>query len=374
MRGCGAHGIAQPGLCINCASLVAARRARVRKVLVLGPLVLLTGGGAAFLLTRPAPPPPPPVVEPADPVEGFQRARLATDPCDAETSMALVDHLVEEQRWPAATAFAKASITRCGVIGRMKWRLAYADQQLHDYTDTERVTGELIAEEPGDSDFWWWRGEALAYHGKADEALADYRQSLALASGAQAGQFAANRFALPAQAARATCEADRAWRYYATVLRGEPSQEMRDEVAANARARTCAAERGTGRETLAAHVTVTLAAGAAGDAGAPGTLDVDERLGTTLISRLFAAKAGLLVPDGPLCQATSRGKVYAGTPARVTLRIGTALARGVDVLVTDDMPGDAGGILGLSFLWHFGFAASGATGAITLAPPDSKPI
>ena len=374
MRGCGAHAAAQPGLCTNCAQLAQARSARVRKLAVLGPLGLLTAGGAAFLLTRPTHPPAPPRTGSDDPVQAFQRARLATAPCDAETSMALVDHLIEEARWLDAATFAKASIERCGVIGRMKWRLAYADQQRHDYAETERVTGELITEEPGDSDFWWWRGEARAYAGRSAEALADYRQSLALANGAQAGQFAANRLALPAKAVRATCEADRAWRYYVRGLGGEPTQEMRDEVAATARARTCAAELGTGRETLATHVTVSLSSGAQGDAGALGTLDVDPHLGTTLISRELAAKAGLLVADGPRCQATSRGKLYAGTPVRITLRIGSATARAVEVLVTDDMPGDAGGILGLSFLWHFSFAESGATGGVTLAPPTETRI
>lgn len=369
MRGCGVHDPAQPAVCNSCARAVASRRSRIRALVVLGPLALVVIGGGVYLMTRPkTPPPPPPAV--IDAVEGFQRERLAKQPCDPETSMALVDRLFELRHWRDAAEFAKSSITSCGVIGQMRWRLAYADQQLHDYADAERVTTELIIASPSDSDFWWWRGEDFSYHAQPDAALADFRQSIALSYDAQAAQFAANRFDTPARAAHAMCEADRAWRHYAGMLGGEPSQTMRDEIAANARANTCAAELGTGRATLGAHAAVTLSAG---DATAQGTLDVDARLGTTLISREFAARAGFVVAEGARCQAVSNGKIYTGSPAKLALRTGGASARNVDVLITDDLPGDAAGILGLSFLWHFAFAYA-ANDAIVLSPPNTKPL
>lgn len=368
MRRCSVHDPAQPAVCVTCASTVAARRAQLQRLIVLGPLALVVIGGGAYLMTRPKPPAP--ASPPIDPVEGFQRERLAKTPCDHETSMALVDHLIELQRWRDATVFARSSLSSCGVIGQMKWRLAYADERLHDYADAERVTTELITEQPSDSDFWWWRGEDLSYHAQPAAALADFRQSLALSYDAQAAQFAANRFALPAHAAQAMCEADRAWRYYVTMLDGEPSQEMRDEIAANARAKGCTAELGTGRATLTTHAEVTMTAD---DATARGTLEVDRRLGTTLISREFAARAGFVVTDGPRCQATSRGTLYTGTPAKVSLRAGGVVANNVDVLITDDLPGDAAGILGLSFLWHFAITY-GDNDTIVLRPPSTKAI
>ncbi|MEO6774990.1 MAG: hypothetical protein ABI467_18640 [Kofleriaceae bacterium] len=367
MRRCSLHDPAQPAVCVTCARSAAARRARLQRLIVLGPLALVVAGGGAYLMTRPKPPAAPP---PGDTIEGLQRGRLAKTPCDHETSMALVDHLIEQQRWRDATVFARSSLASCGVIGEMKWRLAYADGQLHDYADAERVTTELITEQPSDSDFWWWRGEDFSYHAQPEAALADFRQSLALSYSAQAAQFAANRFAVPAHDADATCEADRAWRYYVTVLAGEPAQEMRDEIAANARANTCTGELGTGRATIPSRTAVTMTAA---DATARGTLDVDARLGTTLISREFAARAGFVVADGPRCQATSRGKLYTGTPAKVTLRTGGAIARNVDVLITDDLEGDAAGILGLSFLWHFAFTY-GENYTIELRPPSTKAI
>jgi hypothetical protein len=42
-------------------------------------------------------------------------------------------------------------------------------------------------------------------------------------------------------------------------------------------------------------------------------------------------------------------------------------------LITDDLPGDAAGILGLSFLWHFAFEY-GSNYTLTLAPPNTKAL
>src|SRR5882757_7452912 len=94
MRGCGVHDPAQPAVCASCARIAAARRSRIQRLIVLGPLALVVIGAGVYLMTRPKTPPPP--KPPAlDAVEGFQRERLATKPCDPETSMALVDRLFE---------------------------------------------------------------------------------------------------------------------------------------------------------------------------------------------------------------------------------------------------------------------------------------
>lgn len=357
-------------MCALCAAIASSRAARLRKLGVGAALTIVIGGGGAFLLTRPTTPPPAAKLDAGDPVEGFERERLAKEPCEPKTSLALVELLMDAARWQDAKTFASGSIAKCGVIGRMKWYLAHIDQQLHDYPDTERVTGELIAAEPDDSDFWWWRGEALTYDGKPDAALADDRQSLALSDGAQAAQFAAQRIATPAKDAHAMCEADRAWRYYVRTLGGEVTQDMRDETAAHVREKTCSAELGTGHTVLRGRAKVTLTT-AAGDGFA--TLEVDPRLGSTLISRELAARAGMIVPDEPIAHATSRGRIYAGVAMRVMLKVEGASARGVDVLITDDLPGDAGGILGLSFLWHFELERLSAE-SIVISPLDATAL
>jgi hypothetical protein len=361
-RRCLHHPTPEPTICEVCAAYSAARRRRARGRLVAALLLAPTAGLAAYLFTRPRRPPPVPVAIEPDAVVRLQRERLATTPCEPRTSMNHVERLMELKRWQDAKAAAEASLASCGVIGRMKWRLAFINQQLLLWRDTVAVTNELIAEHPEDSDFWWWRGEAWADGKQPLLALADYRQSLALSESAQGGQFAAHRLYGPAKAAGALCEAGRAWTYYAVALEGLQSQDMRDELAAMARAKTCAAEHGTGRVSLERRVRVVIA-------GAAATFEVDAELGTTLVSRMFLAQAGLVSTATERAHAQSRGKLYAGEPMRLALRAGNASASNVDVLVTDDLPGDAPGILGLSFLWHFDIVFD--EDRVALSPPAS---
>jgi Aspartyl protease len=346
VRRCPHHVVPEPSVCELCAVHFAAQRRRTRSRIVGGLLLLPVAGVAIYLFTLPAPPPPPPRSTEPDNIVAFQRERLAATPCEPKTSMSLVERLMELTRWQDAKVAAEASLRDCGVIGRMKWRLAYINQQLHHWQDTVKITGELIADHPQDSDFWWWRGEAWSDGKQPLLALADYRQSLALVETVRGGQFAAHRIYTPAKAAGALCEAARAWTYYVRQIGGAPSQDMRDETAALVRDKTCVPEHGTGRVSLGERARVTIE-------GASASFEIDAGLGTTLVSRLFLAQTGLVSSSTERAHAQSGGVVYTGEPMRLTVRAGNASARNVDVLITDDLPGDAPGILGLSFLWHF---------------------
>jgi hypothetical protein len=365
-RRCLHHTTPEPMICKVCAADDADRRRRKRSLIVGTLLLLPVAGLSAYLFSRPKPPPPPPPA-PTEPdnVVAMQRERLAVEPCMPTTSMNLVERLMELKRWSDAKVAAEALIDQCGVIGKMKWRLAFIDQQLHLWKDTVKVSSELINEIPDDSDFWWWRGEAYADGKQPLLALADYRQSLALARGARGGQFAAQRFYTPAKAAGAMCEAARAWTYYARQLGGGPSQDMRDETAAMLRDKTCAADHGTGRVMLDERVQVVIA-------GASDRFEVAADLGTTVVSRMFLAKTGLISSATERAQAQSTSTVYTGEPMRLTIRAGNATAANVDVLITDDLPGDMPGILGLSFFWHFDIDES--DDRIALSPPSLAPL
>jgi hypothetical protein len=361
---CALHANPEPGLCKFCAAADVERRQRNRRIVV-GAALLGVIGAITLGLTR-IPRPPPVVAAPreADDLVRLKRERLAELPCDPRTNLTLVERLIELSRFDDARVAAEASIQRCGVIGQMKWRLTYANQQLRRWQDVTRLAGELIAADPEDSDFWWWRGEGWADGNQPRAALADYRQSLALSRGAQGAQFAANRLLGPARAANALCEAARGWHLFTAAGR-RPTQEMRDEAAALNRAGTCAAERGTGHAVLSRQAQVTLD-------GATAAFAVDRALGTTLVSRMFAARAGIVPAGGEHGEAQSGGKLYRGELVQLTLRAGGATAKNVDALITDDLPGDAAGILGLSFLWHFSYVV--LPDRVELAPLTSEAL
>jgi hypothetical protein len=149
------------------------------------------------------------------------------------------------------------------------------------------------------------------------------------------------------------------------VLGGSPNQDMRDEHAALVRAKTC--DDTTGHGVVPARARVTIA-------GTTGTFSIDPRLGTTLISRDFVAKAAL-ESDARLLGVVYVGAsgVQLGEPLRVTIAAGPVTAATVDAFVTDNLPGPGvDGVLGLSFLWHFAFEPT--TAGFAVRPLDHDPI
>ncbi|HSN28482.1 MAG TPA: retropepsin-like aspartic protease [Kofleriaceae bacterium] len=365
------HAIPQPSICEVCARDVARRR-RARTLLLIAVVGLLpVAAGVVYLETRRKPPPPAPVE--ADNVLRLQAEALARHPCDDQMLRERVERFAELNRTAEALATAERAVG-CGVGGRMPWRLAYLSQQLHQWLVTAVVTTELIAQDPSDSDFWWWRADAWMDGKLPRLALFDLRQSLANSDGDQAGGFAAVRFLDAARPADELCEADRAWRYFVHALGGSPNADMRDEHAALVRAKTCPVEAGG---VIGERVRVTIG-------GVTGTFAVDPRVGTTLVSRELAAKAALdsdakqlaigwvrrTTPSGWL----EEGSPQLGEPIRLDkVTAGPVSAAGVDALVIDELP-ETGvdGVLGLSFLWHFQLERTRL--GYTLRALDDKPL
>ncbi len=352
--------------------IAAQRRARRRGLIGVVALAAPVAAIVAYLSTRPKRVPPPPPRE-QDQLEQDMRARLAQAPCEPRTNMNLVEHLMEEQQDDVALGDAYRSIGRCGVIGEMPWRISAMHQARHEWIAVAITTTALIDDDLRDSDFWWWRGEAWAYADHPRLALADYRQSLANSDGAQAGGFATARFGTPAAAVGDRCEGARAWHYYVRVLGGEMTQDARDEYAALVRAGTCTGDDGTGRARFPIDGMTGMGGAQVTIGGASGHFRVDPAAGTTIVSRAFAARAGLAPtsPSGERASTLDGGGLASGQPARAArIDAGGASAANVDVVIADDLgPGHDDGVLGLSFLWHFDFGVDGA--AITLTPPKT---
>ena len=358
----------EPTVCTSCAMIASRRRARRRGAIVFAALAVPVAAVAAYLFTRPHVDPPPPPRE-MDQLEQDMRARLAHDPCDHRTNLNLVEHMMDLDLGDVALADGSRSAGRCGFVGVIPWRMAYVHQQRHEWPAVAFLSTILIDREPRDSDFWWWRGEALAYAGHPWPAIADYRQSLANSDSAQAAGFAAARFADPAQAIGGRCEAARAWRYVARAFEVGLTQEQRDDYAALVRAGTCATDDGAGTAKIAIDrmtgsrlVTATIG-------GVEGAFFVDPSAGTSVVSRAFAARAGISAATADRGATLYGGARIAGQGARAAqIAVAGASAANVDVLISDDLQQGEDGVLGLSFLWHFDTAMS-ADGVIRLSPP-----
>jgi hypothetical protein len=344
-------------------------RTRRRGALLFVALALAVAAGAVYLFTRADEEPPAPPRE-MDEIETNLRASLGRDPCDPRLNLNLVDHLLLQHLDEVALADGYRALGRCGRDVAPLWRMLALHQKRNEWTGATFISTILVDRAPRDSDFWWWRGEAIANAGHPWPALADYRQSLANSDGAQAGGFAVVRFGDPAAAVGDRCEGARAWRFYTDVLGGDMTQDARDGYASLVRAGTCTPEDGTGSARIAIDAMSGTGRVATTVGAATGTFEFDSAAGTTVVSRAFAARAGLVARSGERGTTFHGGALVSGQPAVApSIAAGGATAANVDVLISDDLAPDEDGVLGVSFLWHFAVANDGDT--VTLSPPPA---
>jgi len=364
---CTAHATAQPALCEVCARRTQFTRGRARTLAVTGGVLAITAAIIAYLQTRPAPVPPPPAPV-VDPLEVFKRERLAAHACDHAAVLDLVEHLMGSARWSDALVVAQRAVADCGDPG-LRTHMLVCHQQLHQWAEAAAILEQMLAEDPRDQALWWRHGESLRYRDQNELAMIDFRQSLANAYYAGRSTSAVRQFMYAAEAVKAPCEAERAWRFFEQTLGGRLDDEARDLVIALDRAHTCVGERGTGRARIPGsnqRVRVTLT----GPSGTPTTAELilDQRAGTTMISREIAERLQL-VPTAAGTTATLWSEVrLQGQPARVArMAVGAAAATSVDLVISDDFTTGDDGVIGLSFLWHFDVANT-ATGVEITAP------
>src|SRR5215831_17489303 len=135
---------------------------------------------------------------------------LGREPCNQATALDLAAAHNEDGDYAKTIAFADAFEGRCGVVSRLLWNKLYAHEQRGDWQAAAQIATRLIDSEPADSDFWWWRGRAHAELGNQDQAVADFRQSMA----EQMNDQALNRFTLLMEKQGRPCEAAFAFRSY----------------------------------------------------------------------------------------------------------------------------------------------------------------
>jgi hypothetical protein len=110
------------------------------------------------------------------------RAKLKDEPCHRPNARSYADVLLSAGDSRGLLAFVDGFITKCGDWHRLRWFNYSAHKQLSEFANAAADATRLIDDHPEDQDFWWWRGQMYQQMGKADEAIADYRQSHALLS------------------------------------------------------------------------------------------------------------------------------------------------------------------------------------------------
>ncbi|HVV82759.1 MAG TPA: aspartyl protease family protein [Kofleriaceae bacterium] len=283
-------------------------------------------------------------------VEELRKQRDQT-PCEQALVRKLVTELNRQERYADAVDDAQAYLAKCDEFPRLRWDLMYALEHLERYPEAIKQATILLTRDPYDSDFWWWRGEDRAKVQQPLLALADYRQSFANSEDAGGSRFAAARILDVVDVARRPCEGVAALHFFEAVHGGELDDTLRARADELDRTGRCAGLRGTGKLALPSlakgPVRVKVKLG-----GVEGRFQLDERCGTTVLARAFAARAGV-VADGPAIDSVAAGAIRSGPTATVDVDLGAAKAPAVDVAVVDELPDQIDGVIGLSLLWKF---------------------
>ena len=331
---------------------------------VTGLVATIVGARTAELWAHPAPPPAsaaagdPPAIQRA-------RQRVAEAPCGRDAIVQLADALLLAGRNAEVIATAADWIARCGDYPYLGWKTFQAHRKLGQWAQALAVIDPILAGDPGDSDYWWWRGEVYEQVGRRAAAVADYRQSLAASHSAQAGVFAAARLVGAAPAAGRRCDLVAALRYYVDELDGNLTEGQGAAMRAAVREPRCAARVKGGRAARPVAIGAQLAVVEARIGGVAGRFLVDEGAGTSVVTRAFAARAGLAA-GADTAQTFAAGALRTGALAAGRVELGALSAADVDVVIVDSVPRDADGVVGLDFLWLFDARPVG--GRVMLVP------
>ncbi len=298
--------------------------------------------------------PPPPKQQTADDIviEQLRKDRDKT-PCDQALVRKLVLKLNKLERYADAVDDAQAHLARCDDFPRLRWDLLHALEELERYPEAIKQASLLIARDPYDSDFWWWRGEDRGKAQQPAPALADFRQSFANSESAGGSRFPAARILDVVEQAGRPCEGVAAMHYFTDVHEGQVSDALLARAGDLDRTAGCAAKRGTG-DTRLPNLAKGPARIKATVGGVEGLFEVDERCGTTVLSAAFAARAGVSARPGQTVDTIALAVTRTGGAATAGFAVGDARAPEVEVVIVEGaLPDALDGVIGLSLLWQF---------------------
>jgi tetratricopeptide (TPR) repeat protein len=180
------HG-AQPH-CPACARRAARMQSLGRLAAVAG-VIAVAGGGIGYLATRKLP---------FDYVKAYGRAgthiaqlaaQVDKEPCQRKQVLELANALINAGDNRAALARTGAFFKACGDWPRLRWASYSAHKHLGEWQLAADEATKLMADNPGDHDFPWWRGQAYEELGQLDQAAADYRKTMELLPAVQGIPF-----------------------------------------------------------------------------------------------------------------------------------------------------------------------------------------
>lgn len=279
------------------------------------------------------------------------RESLEKAPCDKKLALMLGDYLNRARDYRGADAWVTEFEGKCEQWPRLWWVRQHACEQLEDQACAVKTATALIEATPTDSDFWWWRGRALAKSGQHERAKADFLQSMANKPTGfpayQLAQFAEEKLKRP-------CDGALLIQWW--IEHGRRTDEDWIDPARTRLflAGKCSKLAGQGKASIAAPKNAPVVKVKVKVDGVAGSFLLDERAGHTAVTPAFAQKAKLEA-GGEKVALMAAGSVREGAlaPAK-KIQVGSASASELDVAIVEGLPEGFDGVLGLSVLMQFG--------------------
>jgi len=321
---------------------------------------------------------PPDYGELSKPIYKLQN-ELKVSPCDRKLAVKLAETLNQAGAHRAALDHAARFFEACGEHRRMRWATLSAHKRLKNYDGAIAEVNRLIEAVPRDRDYRFWRAELYELKGDMERAIADYRQTLALAPFLRGvGPGLAGLLRVQGR----PCEG---LLWLASEAHHQPRsrKRMAEKISALVKTPGCARLLGQG-EAL-----IRVGRPRAATPGAPElipaerarlkigvatarTYAVEPDLPYLIISARLAREAGLMTEAAEvMLLGTPDGFLDGHRLVAQRVSVGGAEAASVELVVVGSPPGGADAVLGQSLLSRFSRVSDPGTGAVKLVGADA---
>jgi tetratricopeptide (TPR) repeat protein len=280
-----------------------------------------------------------------------RRDQLAKQPCNRDLAYELVVDLLENYAYEDAGDIVDEFARGCREPYEALLRKGfYAHEQAGRWPRAEATATALIAIDPKEGSYWWWRGQTRMQLERKHDAGADLRQAMAATPFARSRGKSLLDFSLIADEIGATCDGAAALQAFTDANGGNVTDTVVDRQARLHLEGDCDRARGVGGfqapTTRSDKIPVTVGT-------ARGSFLFGDTTGYTLLSAAFAERAGVTagtrVHEAYVLDQIIRGKD--AVAAKVTFQGGSATD--IHVLIVDTLPASLDGVLGQSFLYRF---------------------
>jgi aspartyl protease family protein len=291
-------------------------------------------------------------------------ARLAKEPCDRSQMLALDEKRMKAGEYRNVIDRTEAFWKKCGPFPRLRWLTYEAHKQLSETAKAIDDATLLIAHDPNDKDYWWWRGIVYEETGDLEKAAADFRQSIAIEPRITGIPFnLANVYERLGRPCDAIFPIEQFLRYHPDVRDREVVDQRLLRLYATPE---CASLSATGRAVIPFRPGARDIRTVAKVGSLRGTFIVDTGASFTVVSGDVARKLALN-PSAAIRIQVVGGIAEAKLVTLGSVEVQGARAEHVPAAVVDSLPGGVDGLLGLSFLSRFSLQMESLAGKLTLS-------